>query len=151
MTSKTPWARPAKVDSDLSLYKEDPDTAHHQDLRKYGIDHPVPILLLTTTGWKSGEQRTTPVNYQKVDGNFVIIASKGGYVDHPHWYLNLKKDPNAEIQVAREHYRVRARDAVSPEREKLWDVMLKIFPPYANYAATAEGREIPVVVLEPVK
>ena len=150
MTSKKPWVRPATVDNDLRKYQENPEAAHNQDLSRIGIEHPVPVLLLTTTGWKSGEPRTTPVNYQKVDGNFIIVASKAGYVEHPHWYLNLKKDANADIQVIREHYRVRARDAAGAERDRLWEVMCKIFPPYKDYASTSGGRDIPVVVLEPI-
>lgn len=151
MTNKPAWVRPAVVDVHLRKYEEDPDAAHYQDLSALGIDHPVPTLILKTTGWKSGEKRATPLNYGKVDGNFILVASKAGYVEHPFWYLNLKKDPNAEIQAGREHFRVRARDATASEHDRLWAAMVEVFPIYNDYASKTEGRVIPIVVLEPLE
>ena len=106
-------------------------------------------LLLSTRGRKTGNISTLPLLYGESGGSFVIVASKGGAPAHPAWYLNLKAEPECEIQVGRDHYKVRARDAEGEEREKLWRLMADIYPPYNDYQAATE-RKIPVVVLDPV-
>ncbi len=105
------------------------------------------ILLLSTTGRRSGEPRTTPLIH-RVDGDaWVIVASKGGAPDHPAWYENLQANPEAEIQVRDEVIPVRARDAEGEERTRLWTRMTEDWPAYDDYQGKTE-REIPVVVLE---
>jgi deazaflavin-dependent oxidoreductase (nitroreductase family) len=105
------------------------------------------VLLLTTTGRTSGEQRTTPLIHG-VDGDrWVIIASKGGAPDHPAWYLNLEAEPQAEIQVQADEVPVTARTAEGEERERLWAAMREQWPAYDDYQEKTD-REIPVVVLE---
>ena len=105
------------------------------------------VLLLTTTGRTSGEERTTPLIHG-VDGDrWVIIASKGGAPDHPAWYLNLQADPNVTIQVGPDVIPATARTADGEERERLWTAMLDEWPAYDDYQAKTD-REIPVVVLE---
>src|SRR3954471_17929817 len=79
------------------------------------------ILLLTTTGRKSGEQRTHPLIYRELEGNPVIVASKGGYPQHPAWYLNLRADPQVEVQIKGDVFTAHARDAEGEERQRLWD------------------------------
>lgn len=107
------------------------------------------ILLLTTTGRRSGEERTTPLIYREVDDAYVIVASKGGAPQHPDWYANLLEDPSAEVQIRGERFPARARTAGPEERERLWDLMTEVWPDYDDYQESTD-REIPVVVLERV-
>lgn len=104
-------------------------------------------LLLTTTGRKSGERRTTPLIYVQDGDRYVIIASQGGAPVHPSWYLNLTADPNVEVQVRDDVFRARARTATGEERERLWTLAAQQWPDYDAYQ-TKTDREIPVVVLE---
>jgi deazaflavin-dependent oxidoreductase (nitroreductase family) len=105
------------------------------------------VLLLTTTGRKSGEPRTTPLIYAQDGDRYVIVASKGGAPEHPGWYENLQKDPNVELQVLDEVFPARARTAEGEERERLWAKANEVWPHYAEYQEKTD-REIPVVVLE---
>lgn len=105
------------------------------------------ILLLTTTGRTSGEKRTAPLIYAKDGDRYVIIASKGGFPDHPGWYKNLDKTPEVELQVKDEVFRARATTVTGPERERLWKLALEVWPDYEQYAKNTT-REIPVVLLE---
>src|SRR5262245_18704385 len=79
-----------------------------------------PMLLATPPGRKTGEKRTAPLIYAQDGDRYVIIASKGGYPEHPGWYQNLEKTPEVEVQVKDEVFRVRARTAQGEERERLW-------------------------------
>ena len=81
------------------------------------------------------------------DRSAVLVASKGGYDHHPVWYLNLKADPEVELQVKDDVFKARAHDAQGDERERLWDMMVGEWPPYAEYQ-TRTDRQIPVVILE---
>jgi deazaflavin-dependent oxidoreductase (nitroreductase family) len=105
------------------------------------------ILLLTTTGRKSGEARTTPLIYAQDGDRYVIVASKGGAPEHPGWYENLAKDPNVGLQVKDEVFPARARTAEGEERERLWRKANEVWRHYDEYQ-TKTDREIPVVVLE---
>ncbi len=105
------------------------------------------VLILTTTGRKSGEQRDNPLIYQEHDGNHIIVASKGGWPAHPAWYLNLEANPEVEVQVKGDRYRANARAATPEERPAMWATMTAAFPQYDEYQSNTE-REIPVVVLE---
>jgi deazaflavin-dependent oxidoreductase (nitroreductase family) len=107
------------------------------------------ILLLTTTGRTSGEQRTVPLIYAQDGDRYVIVASKGGAPDHPGWYKNLARSPEVELQVLDEVFRARARTATGEERARLWRLANQVWPPYDEYAKRTP-REIPVVVLERV-
>lgn len=133
----------------LDLYARDPQKGHDWDSTVVGGPGVLPVLLLTTTGRKSGARRTLPLIYKKVGEGFVIIASKGGAPSHPAWYLNLMAAPACEIQVAYDHFRVRARVAEGVERDTLWRQLVEIYPPYTDYQK-ATAREIPVVVLDPL-
>ena len=105
------------------------------------------VLLLTTTGRKSGEPRTTPLIYAKDGDAYVIVASQGGAPEHPGWYRNLSKEPNVELQVRDEVFPARARTAEGDERDRLWAKANEVWPHYAEYQTKTE-RVIPVVVLE---
>jgi len=111
----------------------------------------LPCLLLTTTGRRSGEQRTMPLIYGQDGDRYVIVASVGGGEKHPGWYRNLDANPAVKLQVAAERFDATARTASGDERAALWDLMAKIFPTYNDYHEKAKAhREIPVVVLERV-
>jgi deazaflavin-dependent oxidoreductase (nitroreductase family) len=105
------------------------------------------ILLLTTTGRVSGEERTTPLIHRTDDENWVVVASKGGAPDDPDWYKNIEAKPDATIQVKRERIPVRAHTARADERARLWQLMTEVWPAYDEYQDRTD-REIPVVVLE---
>lgn len=107
-----------------------------------------PVLLLTTTGRKSGKQRTTPLLYAKDGEQYVIIASVGGAPRHPAWYLNLVHNPDATIQIGTRRIAVNAKTATPEERTRLWAVVTEMYPGYDRYQAKTT-REIPVVVLTP--
>jgi deazaflavin-dependent oxidoreductase (nitroreductase family) len=107
-----------------------------------------PVLLLTTTGRKSGKQRTTPLLYVEDGERYVIVASVGGAPSDPAWYLNLSSNPAATIQVGHERTAVSAKTAAPEERERLWTLAATMYPGYDDYQAKT-SREIPVVVLTP--
>ena len=108
-----------------------------------------PTLLLTTTGRKSGEPRTTPLIYARDGDRFVIVASQGGAPKHPNWYENLSREPEVEVQVLDEVFRAHARTAEGEERERLWVKANEVWPHYDEYKERT-SRTIPVVVLEAV-
>jgi len=105
------------------------------------------ILLLSTTGRQSGEERTTPLIHRTDGDRWVVVASKGGAPEHPAWYRNLEANPEAEIQVKEERIPVRAHAAEGDERQRLWKHMTEVWPAYDEYQAKTD-RQIPVVVLE---
>jgi deazaflavin-dependent oxidoreductase (nitroreductase family) len=106
------------------------------------------ILLLTTTGRRSGQRRTTPLIHRVDDGRYVIVASKGGWPQNPVWFKNMSADPDVEIQVKGERFAVEPSVAEGKERERLWELMAEVWPDYDEYA-TKTDREIPVVILTP--
>jgi deazaflavin-dependent oxidoreductase (nitroreductase family) len=105
------------------------------------------ILLLTTRGRKSGQERTTPLIFRPHGDGFMIVASKGGTDEPPAWYLNLKADPDVQVQVRGDVFRAHARDATAEEQPRLWREMAEVWPDYDAYQRRT-AREIPVVVLE---
>jgi deazaflavin-dependent oxidoreductase (nitroreductase family) len=107
------------------------------------------VLLLTTKGRKSGEPRTTPLIYERVGDEYVIVASKGGAPEDPGWYRNIAKTPEVELQVRDEVIPAHAHVAEGEERERLWRLAAQQWPDYDEYAKKTD-REIPVVVLDPV-
>ena len=104
-------------------------------------------LLLTTTGRQSGAQRTIPLIYGRDGDDYLVVASKGGADEPPAWYLNLKKDPDAEVQVMDDTFHARAREATPREKPRMWREMVEQWPDYDAYQERTD-REIPVVVLE---
>jgi deazaflavin-dependent oxidoreductase (nitroreductase family) len=105
-------------------------------------------LLLTTTGRRSGEQRTTPLIYGRHGDDYLVVASKGGSDAPPAWYRNLQADPDVEVQVKEQRFTAHARDATPEEKPELWRTMTAEWPAYDDYQESTE-RQIPVVVLEP--
>lgn len=108
----------------------------------------MPVLLLTTTGRKSGRPRTKALTYLPKGDAFVVIASYLGEPNHPAWWLNLEANSDAKVRVGRRDVPVTAREARSEEREALWQEVVAATGEYAEYEARTT-RRIPVVVLEP--
>ena len=108
-----------------------------------------PTLLLTTRGRKTGKLRRTALIYGRDKSTYLLVASNGGSPRHPLWYLNLKENPVVELQVHGDKFSARARTATPEEKKRLWQLMIKIFPRYDQYQVKA-GRNIPLVILEPV-
>jgi deazaflavin-dependent oxidoreductase (nitroreductase family) len=104
-------------------------------------------LLLTTTGRKSGEPRELPLIYAPWDDAYLIVASNGGNDKPPAWYVNLREDPNVEVQVKGDRFKATAREATPEEKADMWPTMTKEWPAYDEYQ-TKTDREIPIVVLE---
>jgi deazaflavin-dependent oxidoreductase (nitroreductase family) len=104
-------------------------------------------LLLTTTGRRSGKERTAPLIYREDGDRYVVVASKGGAPEHPGWYENLAADPNVTVQVRGDRFPARAHTAGPDERPRLWRLMTEVWPDYDAYQQKTD-REIPVVVLE---
>jgi deazaflavin-dependent oxidoreductase (nitroreductase family) len=111
-----------------------------------GMFEGAPLLLLTTTGAKSGEARVAPLAYTKDNDRFVIIASKGGAASHPDWYFNLLANPEVTVEVGEERFPARATIQQGGERQRLFDQMARQMPNFAEYQRNTK-RELPVVVL----
>ncbi len=139
-----PW-----IAEHIELYKTDPEKAHMWDSTPLGGPGMLPTLLLTSKGRKSGEPRALPLIYGEFDGSYCIIASKGGMPNHPVWYLNLEAEPNCDLMVGAKAVSATARVIEGDERQRVWDEMAKIYPPYNDYAKSAGDRRIPVVMLDP--
>jgi len=107
------------------------------------------MCLLDHVGAKSGVKRTAPLLYVEDGEDVVLVASKGGYPKHPAWLYNLKANPETTVQVGGELRPVRARVATAEERERLWPLAEKAWHGYRTYQERSQGREIPMVVLEP--
>jgi deazaflavin-dependent oxidoreductase (nitroreductase family) len=115
-----------------------------------GMFAAAPLVLITTTGAKSGQRRTTPlVHTFDEHGNVVIIASKGGAPSHPDWYRNVEKHPDVTVELPGDTFEARARITTGDERRRLFDAQAALMPNFHEYEK-ATTREIPVVVLERV-
>jgi deazaflavin-dependent oxidoreductase (nitroreductase family) len=108
----------------------------------------VPTLLLTTIGRKTRQHRTTPLIFARRGDDFLVVASMGGAPQHPSWYLNLRAQPEATIQVRSEQYPVVARTASEDEKPALWKIVCDQWPNYDAYQERTK-RVIPVVLLTP--
>lgn len=109
-----------------------------------------PLLLLHTTGAKSGEERVNPVAYTKDGDKLVVIASKGGAPSHPDWYHNIVAHPHVTVEVGTEKIEATASVVQEPERRRLYDKMIQVMPGFAEYEKKTT-RSIPVIVLTPRK
>ena len=108
-----------------------------------------PLLLLTTTGAKSGQRRTTPLAYHRRGKRYLIIASNGGAARHPNWFRNLERDPNVTVEVGVETFRARTRILDGSERDAVFAAIVAQAPAAGAFQAQA-GRTIPVIELEPL-
>ena len=116
--------------------------------RLFGRIGRAPVLLLTTTGRRSGQERTAPVLYLADGERLIVIGSNAGNERAPAWALNLGANPDAEVQVRGTRRRVRARSAQGEEREELWRKMNEQYGGFEDYRARTD-RPIEVFVLEP--
>jgi deazaflavin-dependent oxidoreductase (nitroreductase family) len=106
-----------------------------------------PLLLLHTTGAKSGQERVNPVMYRRDGANLVVFASKAGAPTNPDWYHNLQANPGVSVEVGADTRAMVARTAGPAERERLWEAHKADWPGFADYE-TKTDRQIPVVILE---
>ncbi len=147
---------PSKDMSEPQYKAPDIDLVGAEHVKKYQetngevgyIWNGVPILLLTTTGRRSGRLRTSALIHGRDGDDFLIIASQGGAPTHPNWYLNLQDNPDADAQVKADHIPVTGRTAAAEEKPRLWKIMTDAWPNYDVYQ-TRTDREIPLVVLTP--
>ena len=107
------------------------------------------LVLLHSKGAKSGHERINPLVYQKVDNGYAIFASKGGAPTNPDWYYNLRANPDTVAEIGSETVPVTARELTGEERNRIWEEQKRRAPGFAEYEKTAQGRTIPVVLLEP--
>jgi len=116
--------------------------------RALGTVAGMPVLLLTTTGRRTGRARTTPLTFFRDGADFVVIASNGGADRPPDWWLNLQQAPRAVGTIGSNRLNVTFRAASAEERKRLW---VTVTATYAGYEAYQERttRQIPVVVLTP--
>jgi len=110
----------------------------------------VPVLLLTTTGRKTGKQRTLPLNYIRDGSAYVVTASAGGADKHPGWFFNIRSNPQATIKVKDKQIKVTAEIAGPDKKPELWARLVEVAPNYAGYQKRT-SREIPMVILHPVE
>ena len=135
------------ADSDDDLFGQEHVNAYRESGGEHGYHwRGTEILLLTTTGRSSGEQRTTPLIHRTDGGRWIVVASKGGTPENPSWYENMLADPRATIQVQAEEIPVTASTAAGAERDRLWSLMTEVWPGYDDYKLKT-SREIPVVVM----
>jgi deazaflavin-dependent oxidoreductase (nitroreductase family) len=106
-----------------------------------------PTLILTTLGRRSGKPRRLALIYGQDGDRYIVVASKGGAEKHPEWYLNLRDNPEVQVQVLADRFRARARTATPAEHKALWPRMAAIWPDYNKYQ-TRTDRQIPIVILE---
>ena len=104
------------------------------------------LLILHTTGAKSGKERLTPVVTKKVGDDLIVIASKGGSPKHPDWYHNLVANPVVGVEYGPEEFRAKARVTTEPERSDLYALFVEDMPAFAEYEKNA-SRVIPVISL----
>jgi F420H(2)-dependent quinone reductase len=135
--SDADWAR-----AQVELF-ESTDGAEGGDLRG------MPIVVVTSVGAKSGKLRKTPVMRVEHNGEYAVVASKGGAPEHPTWYYNLRAHPMVELQDRATKRDYVARVVLDVERDAWWDRCVAAYPDYADYAVKTD-REIPVFVLSPI-
>jgi len=116
---------------------------------RYSTSVGYPVLLLTTTGARSGEPRQTPLVYGTDGDRITLVASKGGATSHPAWLHNLRKHPRVTVLAGARSGEYLATEATGAERDRLWQGAVRFYRGYADYQRRTGGRQIPVVVLTP--
>jgi len=107
------------------------------------------ILLLHTTGRKSGQERVIPIAYFDYEGKYLIVASNWGKDQNADWYLNLKKQPRAALEVKGKRIEVQSREATGEEYDRLWKFATEHHPPYLDYQKMTT-RHLPIMIFESV-
>jgi len=145
---KLPGEVKRELQAHLEQYLRDPEQAHLWDPVVIGVPGGlVKTLLLTCVGRKSGRALHTVLQYYKMDGKIAIVASRGGTIDHPSWYLNLLTQPRCAVQIAKAFSPAMTRTVHGEERARWWTSITKEQPVQLTYQARTE-RTIPVVLLE---
>ena len=140
---------PEYVQPDISLIGDEHVKVYRETDGEQGyLWNGAPILLLTTTGRKSGELRTSALIFGRDGDDLLLVASQGGAPTHPNWYHNLTVNPDVEVQVQGDVFRATARTANDDEKARLWSIMTDVWPNYDAYQERTD-RAIPVVVLTP--
>jgi deazaflavin-dependent oxidoreductase (nitroreductase family) len=111
----------------------------------------LPVVMLTTTGKRSGRPRTVPLLGLPTSRGMAVIASNFGQDDHPAWYYNLRANPEGELAIRGKPERFRAVEAEGEERDRIWQQGLAVYPGWSQYEVRAAHRRIRVLVLEPVE
>ena len=134
---------------DITLLGDDHVKAYRETNGEEGyLWNGATALLLTTTGRKSGQPRTSPLIFAQDGDDYLVVASMGGAPQHPQWYLNLQANPEAEVQVKADVIPVTARTTSDDEKPRLWKIVTEQWPNYDVYQ-TRTDRVIPLVVLSP--
>jgi deazaflavin-dependent oxidoreductase (nitroreductase family) len=110
----------------------------------------LPVVMLTTTGARSGRPRTVPVLGLPTSDGLVVIASNFGQEHNPAWYYNLRSHPEGEVAVGQSVQRFRAVEAQGDQRARIWQQGLEVYPGWSTYERRASHRNIAVFVLEPI-
>ena len=140
---------PGYTAPDITMVGDDHVKAYRESDGEVGyLWNGATALLLTTTGRKSGEPRASALIFARDGDDYLVVASVGGMPKHPAWYLNLRADPHAHIQVMDEQLDVTARTADDDEKPRLWAIVNEVWPNYDVYQ-TRTDRVIPLVVLSP--
>ena len=140
----------AELEKHRQKYLQDPVSAHYWDPIVIGVPGgPVPCLLLSYTGRKTGRRYNTVLQYYRMKGKTAVIASKGGAVNNPAWYVNLVANPDCELQIGAQHLRVVAHTVTGKERQAWWDLISTEQPIQLEYQARTT-RLLPIVVFDVV-
>jgi deazaflavin-dependent oxidoreductase (nitroreductase family) len=107
-----------------------------------------PLLLLTTTGARTGKERVTPLNFSRDGDRYIVMASKGGSPTHPDWYRNLVAHPIVTVEADGERFTAQARVSEGNERQRLLEIHSTAMPFFGAYERSVKRREIPVIALE---
>ena len=134
---------------DYSLFGDEHVRQYEATAGKVGHDwNGASVLILQTSGRKSGQTRKFPLIYGRDGADYVVVASKGGAPDHPGWYKNLLAQPDVKIQVRGDVIPVTARTGTAEDKQRVWPVMTAQWPHYDEYQRKS-ARDIPVVLLRP--
>jgi deazaflavin-dependent oxidoreductase (nitroreductase family) len=112
-----------------------------------GLVSGLPVLLLTTTGARTGAPRTQPVLYLREGEGFVLVASNWGQAHNPSWYHNLRANPNAKVTLSGSTHDVIAREVTGPQRDLYWQQGCLIYPAWNLYKKRAPHRQFPIMIL----
>ena len=115
---------------------------------RFSFGYPLPVMLLTVTGAKSGLPRSSPLVYLTDGDCLILIASNFGRTGHPAWYHNLKVNPTVEVLAGKRSGTYTATEITDPaERDRAWAEAVQVYPGYEDYVARAQGRVIPIIRL----
>jgi len=135
------------VQPDISLIGDEHVKVYRETNGEQGyLWNGAPILLLTTTGRKSGQARTSALIFGRDGDDLLLVASQGRAPTHPNWYHNLSANPDVEVQVEGDVFPATARTATGDEKARLWSIMTDVWPNYDQYQGRTD-RQIPLVVL----